>query len=548
MSAEILDTCLIWRNPVLQRFRRSRLRLRKSIFWCLLTIIVATFVVSLVYVIQSNSGIAPQAAARRLWIPLLIIQGLIVLIKGTGSVSAGLIQDKIDQTLDYQRLTPISPSRNLIGYLFGLPVLEYVMFALTLPHLIFVVIVGNVPIATLASVYTVFFSCALLYHLTGIAAGLVMRKWIWGYLLSIFLVATINVVLPTFIGQFGLKFFQYLSIWPVISQNILPLLAVPGFPVGAISQNPYLSLADSVPFFAWELSAFSFTLILQGALIGTFSTMAWRRWRCATRHSLSKPYALSFLCAFVFLFMGNLWPAITGQYLPFPIFGETEISQVSETIAVGLPLVYSLMTWLLCLILFAIVLPSHDSYTRGIRRASKHGRPHTRASEDDSDSPGFMSLFVAVALLGFIVLTANLRAAGLADFWMSSASGAWYLPVAFALVLVYSAILVQAIELRPATLAILIVWFVPVLTAIVLSAAVSDFGRAQAVIASTSPLALVVMSGLLAFELAEPGLAEGIHSSVLTGIWTGLIFLTMQTVWLSLRWRRRRRAIAAAAL
>src|SRR5690606_34371382 len=136
---------LPWRNPVYRRFFRSRLRFRRAITWYLLTLIVTTFVVSLTYTLQVNGSTAPEAAARNLWIPLLVIQGMILMIKGTGAVSAGLIQDRIDLTLDYQRLTPVSPLGNLVGYLFGLPVLEYAMFALTLPHLAFVVIIGNIP-------------------------------------------------------------------------------------------------------------------------------------------------------------------------------------------------------------------------------------------------------------------------------------------------------------------------------------------------------------------------------------------------------------------
>jgi hypothetical protein len=43
-------------NPVFHRFRRSQLRLKASIFWLLLTLIVTTFVVSLTYIVQTNSA------------------------------------------------------------------------------------------------------------------------------------------------------------------------------------------------------------------------------------------------------------------------------------------------------------------------------------------------------------------------------------------------------------------------------------------------------------------------------------------------------------
>ena len=173
-------------NPVFHRYRRSQLRLKVSIAWLLLTLIVTTFVTTLPYIIETNQGVPEEAAARSLWIPLLVIQGLILLLKGTARTAAGIIQEKIDQTLDYQRLTPLAPLKNVIGYLVGLPILEYAMFALTLPHLAFIVVKGNIPLLTVLSVYTSFLVCTIFYHMTAVAVGMVMKRWIVGYMTSIF--------------------------------------------------------------------------------------------------------------------------------------------------------------------------------------------------------------------------------------------------------------------------------------------------------------------------------------------------------------------------
>ena len=538
MSARISEALALWDNPVLQRFRRSRLRLRKSIFWYLLTLIVTTFVVSLTYILRTNVGTSGQDAARSLWIPLLIIQGLILMIKGTGSVSAGLIQDRIDGTLDYQRLTPVAPLRNLVGYLFGLPVLEYVMFALTLPHTVFIVIVGQIPPLTVLTVYATFLTCAVLYHMIGIASGMVMRRWIWGYLLSIFLVVFVNVVLPTAIAQLGLRVLQYLSMWPVIAQKVLPLIVTPGAMAQASQNLPFFSMADSVPFYVWSLSPLTFTLLLQGALIVTFAVMTLRRWASSTRHSLSKPYALAFLCGFIVLVIGNVWPIVTGRYMPFALFGQTSIDQLREVIPIALPLVYCLAVWLLCFVLFAIVVPSHDAYVRGIRRAIKLGRNAARPWDDDSGSVGFMSLFTAAALLGLWVVFHQIESAGFLAPFRDAGFGMWRLPAAFGLVLVYTTLLLQVLELRPTILAVLLLWFLPVLVATVLSAASQDAGSLHAVIASMSPIALVVMSGLMPIEAMTAGSEAGFFSSLAIGVTTGLVFVLVQIVALWARWRR----------
>jgi hypothetical protein len=416
------------------------------------------------------------------------------------------------------------------------------MFVLTLPQLVFIVIVGNIPLATVASVYLTFFSCAMLYHMTGIAAGMTMRRWILGYLLSIFLVFAVNVILPTFISQLGLKFIQYLSMWPVISQEVAPLMLPAGLRVG--SQNLYLSFADAVPFYNWTLSPFVFTLLLQAGLIVTFFTMALRRWQSSTKHSLSKPYALGFIAVFVVMLIGNVWPAITGRYMPFAIFGETNIERLREGIAIAFPLVYCFVVWLLCFILFAIVIPSQHAVVRGQRRAMKLGRSRPVAWDDDSASLSFMMLFVVVAVSGFGVLFSEISAAGFLEF-LGSEVGFWRLPVALALVLIYTVLLLQVLELKPAMLAILLVWFLPLLVAAVLSAAIEGFFPFQAIIASVSPIALVAMSAFVPLTpLSPPGVAEQLNS-IISGVYGGLFFISIQIGWLTYRWRVLRRRHAA---
>jgi hypothetical protein len=546
MSAGVARLLNIWDNPVFQRFRRSRLRARKAVFWYLLTLIVTTFVVMLGYILRTNAGIPERDAARALWLPVLIIQGLILMLRGTGTVSATLIQDRLEQTLDYQRLTPVTPLNNLIGYLFGLPVLEYAMFALTLPHLAFIVIVGEIPLLTLAAVYLAFLTCVALYHVTAISVGMVMQRWILGYLVGVLTVAFVNVVLPLIVSQFGLKFLQYLSVWPVISQKLLPLLLTSA-QLSAVG-NPFLNMADSVPFYAWTLSPFVFTLLLQGALILTFAVIALRRWKVTGRHALGKPFALAFLGGFVILLLGNVWPALTRQYMPFALFGVTDFAQLGPVIAIGLPLVYCLIIWLLAFVLLSAVTPTHHACLRGLRRAVKHGRSGARPWQDDAANPPFAVALTIIALAGFTVLVQVASASGFFDFLHTAGFSAWRLPVVFALVLVYTAMLLQAIELRPTVMAILLVWLLPILVAILTGAALQDAGTLQAVIASLSPLALLLMAGLLPLQyVTGPQVAIDGSSALLTGVNTGLAFLMLQIGWLAWRWHRLATELRAVA-
>ena len=535
MMHALLNSLAIWHNPVFHRFRRSQLRFRSSLFWLLATLIITTFVIALTHIVQTSGYVAlpVEQAARNQWLPLLIIQGLILLIKGTGKTSAGLIQDKIEQTLDYQRLTPVKPLRNIVGYLFGLPILEYAMFALTLPHLAFVVIVGNIPLTSVLSVYVAFFTCAIFYHTTAIAVAMVMKRWVLGYLLSIFSVAALNLVIAPLGSQLGIKFLQYLSVYPIFGQEVLPLM-------GGGGPN-LLRFADQVPFFEWSLSPFIFTLLLQCGLIATFTTMVIRRWQKASKHSLSKFYSLGILVAFITLFAGNLWPVITGDSLPFPIFGTQSLSAISNEIAVFLPLIYAGAIWLLCIFLFSNTVPNHHAYIRGVRRAIKLGRKRALPWEDDSANIPFMCLFIAIAVAGFAFIAGEMNQAGFNNTIEAGEHFTrWRLPLALTLVLLSTLLMLQVLQNRGSVLVGLLVWTLPLLIMIVSIAANEGLTTAFAMIASISPIAFLIMTGLLHIDMVVQMGPNEDFNAVNIGAQTGLALITLQIAILSWRWLQLR--------
>jgi hypothetical protein len=271
----------------------------------------------------------------------------------------------------------------------------------------------------------------------------------------------------------------------------------------------------------------------------TFGLMALRRWRSEFMHSLSKPYALGLLIAFLAVLMGNVWPAITGRRLPFPIFGNTDIAEMAPAIAIGFPIVYALVTWLLCLLLFAIVIPDRHAWLRGLRRARKHGRRTEPPWADDAADLRFMALFVGAVLIGFWVLYDSMLDAGLLASMSDIRGSLWRLPVTLGLVLVYSLLLIQVIGLKPAALVVLLVWLLPILAAIVLSAITQSATSSQAVIASLSPLALLLMAGSFALDGSVPTEATGQLDILLTGFRAGLLLVVAEIVVLGIAWHRR---------
>ena len=102
-------------------------------------------------------------------IPLLVLPGLILFVLGTAQVAGGMTAERDEGVIDYQRLIPMSPLAKVLGYLFGLPVREYVMFLATLPFTAWALWRGQVALAHVwLPLYAVVLSSTLLYHFTGL--------------------------------------------------------------------------------------------------------------------------------------------------------------------------------------------------------------------------------------------------------------------------------------------------------------------------------------------------------------------------------------------
>ena len=123
----------IWANPIVRRYARSRLRPASFGVMLLLTVLVAGF---FFFVTREGSARTMRNAvdiARMPLIPLLVIQGLILFGLGTGQTSSGMTAEADEGVIDYQRLAPMTPLAKVVGYLFGLPIREWLLFLATMP-------------------------------------------------------------------------------------------------------------------------------------------------------------------------------------------------------------------------------------------------------------------------------------------------------------------------------------------------------------------------------------------------------------------------------
>ncbi len=254
-------------------------------------------------------------AERTPLIALLIFQGVILFLLGTGQVAGGMTAEADEGVLDYQRLAPMSPLAKVLGYLFGLPIREYVLVLVTMPFSLWSLWRGQVPLGIALQLYGIFFTAGVLYHLTGLLAGTVVKNKRWAFLVSMGVIFLLYTVIPQ-LAKFGLAYFKYLTIMPVFEEcypHLIPRDA--GATAQALQQ-----LLPSAKFFNLDFPQAVFTLLSQGVLILTMTVMLWRRWRRAESHLLGKVWATGFFGWLQLVLLGNALPLIEPGHL-FPSRG-----------------------------------------------------------------------------------------------------------------------------------------------------------------------------------------------------------------------------------
>ncbi|MCF7674523.1 MAG: hypothetical protein K9M97_04210 [Akkermansiaceae bacterium] len=386
----------IWNNPIFRRYCQSRLRLRGMGITILLTVLVAGFLVAIAAAVRTRGDFSPVDSARGPIIPLLVVQGLILFVLGTAQVAGGMTAERDEGVIDYQRLIPMSPLAKVMGYLFGLPVREYVMFLATLPFMAWCLWQGEVSWRVWLPLYTAFFTSTLLYYLTGLVTGTVVRNRRWAFLISIGLVFALYTVIPQ-MSRFGLVFFKYLTTSPVFAEALPGILPKDAGAVVATVQR----LLPTVKFFNLDFSETVFTLFTQGGLILTFLVSLCRKWRRDESHLLGKIWALGFFIWVQVLLLGNALPLIE----PGNLFPSREFNrmmrldpnwQPAVMEAMALSAIYGLLTLGMLHVISSMITPTVDRQIQGWRRARKLGHPRIPWLTD-AGSGWWFSLAMALA-------------------------------------------------------------------------------------------------------------------------------------------------------
>lgn len=533
----------IWANPILKRYWRSRLRLRHLLPWALLTLIVALFVVFFMYTISERvESRSWEDGARIALIPLVILQMFLLMFVGTGSVAAGIARESIDGMIDYQRLTPMTPTAKIVGYLFGLPIREYVLTAMTLPFVIFCGIGGSVALEPALKFYSVFFSSVILYHLTGLVAGSVVKRKFLAGRTAQFMVVLLYLVLPRF-AAFGFIFLVHLTVLPAWGEQTLEFL--PSSPVTRVFEM----LAGDVPWFGWDFSPTTASLLIQFSLIAVFFVILSRKWRDAESHVIGHVFSVGFLVGFLAILLGNVLPLIQdGDFFTRTpaMSGGLPRGLRNESYGWFTMGMMGLAIFFVVLLILRLIVPDRHEALRGFRRVIKRGRASVPWYSDDNSSVCYAVVLIVLGWLGWAWFSHSVLEARVFRQVEPSPGYAMIQGAGFCLPLLAWQFLLEWRGWRTAFLAVLVVWVVPPLAAVILAAS-GELETLAIFLAAISGPVMPFYAVLQEILKAHPPANVGGLRRVEEAFWFAVLLYTLVLPCLVLRWSRFRRKLRETA-
>lgn len=533
----------LWKNPIFLRYCRSRLRPAALGVACLITLLVNGFIFQMIRTVSDNRSALDQMDIERSpLVVLLIIQAIILFVLGTAQASGGMTAERDEGVIDYQRLLPMSSVSKVIGYLFGLPIRETVMFLCALPFSLWCFIRGQVPLETMLSIYGVMFSTTLLYHLTGLLTGTIVKNRRWAFLMTIGLIFALYTIIPQ-AAKFGLVFFKYLTITPTINDAMPDLMPKS---MGAVMETRARYFSEA-RFFNLDFPEAVFTWFTQACLIITFFVMLCRRWRDADAHLCGKLWATGFFLWLQILLLGNAIPLIdSGKLFPSQQFARYSYMisgkswQPERLEAMAMILAYGMLSLFLLWVMSSLITPTYETMVNGWRRAHKLGRKRLPLLADESNSTGFVLAMSLIGGAGWFYFTHMIvESRWYPGHFAPATSAGWYL-LAFATCGLLYHLMLEAKGMRTLFMCIIFIVVVPLMLSAILLGTSDRMQPLALWIAGISPLCLPFFTAANHLSITDlPLLTERTIPSV-WAFWQGVHALLILLLLHSLYKKRTR--------
>jgi hypothetical protein len=448
-------------NPILVKHVRSRLRVQP--------LVTSIVVVQVLCLCIAWSGFQLDSFATGGAFGLLYsLQAIILVIMGANQAATAVGGARASGILDFHRVSPVSPPAMTLGFFFGAPIREYVLFASTLPFSALCLAFGTPSVHGFVQLMIVLLGAAWLFQGLAVLNALLSR-------LRTSSRGVVGVIVFVLIfGSYG---------WMGLGRSA--------------------ALVD----YGWRLTFFGISvpwlavvLIYLSAILFFIYLACVRRMTSDRIHPLTKSQGIAAIATLAVLVLGGIWKQ-----------GEFELLNV---IALYVMVAFAI-------VMLAMVTPTSAEYSKGLWRALKQGRKHLPPWDDLALNRVFLAIACGIVL---VAATIAWRASPVADPAAARPFMSLF-PLAIAtgvLVVAYFGLALQFFLIRFGSrgpmyfgLFLFLAWILPVVAGTIgLMAAMrmNDASTSQ-VIYSISPIAGL---GLTAFELHESPVAAAVKASAIT--------------------------------
>jgi hypothetical protein len=422
-------------NPITTKHIRSRLRRGQVLSPVTVVAVLSLLIAWWGYVAghYHDAGVARLAA---------MLQGVVLVFMGAGQIGVSLSGARESGILDFHRISPLPPAVTTLGFFLGAPVREYVLALIPIPLLLISVGAGGISVGDFLQWQLALLLIAWAFHVVALLSALVSRR-------------------PVRNGGAGL-----IVLGVIVFGNLSGWLfyGLRGF---AASEGPI-----TLPFFGLSLHWLAWLALYSLPLIGFGMLAATRKMRSARAHLLSKPQAVAFLATSTILILGAARDPDSFR----PLDALILYGLCGAGVLASLPIV-----------------PTLGEYTRGLRRAARHGHVHLPAWDDLALNRPALAALCAIVLLGGSVLFWGQDAAGTRPPHLSLAVAVAVLTVAYVgLAHQYFALVAATRSGALLGLFLFLVWVVPLLAGSILGIAGAE-GAPRDVLFGLSPVSALAM-------------------------------------------------------
>ncbi len=352
---------------------------------------------------------------------LLALQTVLLVIMGSGQVGASVNGARASGILDFHRVSPLTPTQMTLGFFFGAPIREYLLFAATLPFMVLCMALGVPSLRGFIQLMILLIAAAWTVQGLTLLNGLMSKAKN----------PASNVV--------GLMVLAWFVSMPLISGGMFSINLVEG--------------ERRLSFFDISLPWLPVVLLYQTPMLFFIFLAARRKMESARMHPLSKPQAISAMITFAVLVLGGIW--------------KQERPEILAIVALYLLVITAV-------VLTIMVTPSQAEYCKGVRRARQKGLRHLPCWDDLSVNWVFLAITAAMVLAAGTI--AGSVAAGPPDAFVATRPNGSF-PLALAtgvLVVAYFGLALQYFLLRFAArgpmyfgLFLFLAWLLPLLAGLI---------------------------------------------------------------------------------